>query len=127
MTGCSTEYLRKCIDNPKLLTLLTLLLTLCLTCALAKVKPTTYTSGDYEYILLADGTAEITHYMGYADNLTIPAELDGHSVTTIGDGAFDWCWTLTSITIPRDSFAEQYCIDNDLPYAYPDANDWLLN
>lgn len=77
--------------------------------------------------------------MGYADNLTIPAELDGHTVTAIGDKAFSCCDALTSVTIPDGvttigdyvfagcaalksisvtpgSYAEQYCIDNDLPY-----------
>ena len=71
------------------------------------------------------------------------------SVTSIGDQAFSFCSSLTSITLPdsltaigheafawcenvtftvgRDSYAKQYCIDNNLPYTYPDANDWLNN
>ena len=69
------------------------------------------------------------------------------SITTIGDYMFEGCSNLTSVTIPdsvtaigdeafsnsglteiivgRDSYAKQYCIDNGLPYTYPDANDWL--
>lgn len=46
------------------------------------------------------------------------------SVTAIGDGAFYGCSELT-ITVGRDSYAKKYCIDHDLPYTYPDANDWL--
>ena len=84
----------------KLLTIMTLLLTLCLTCAFAEDTPTSYTSGDYEYILLADGTAQITDYTGRDKKVTVPATLGGHTVTAIGDSAFDWCWTLTGITIP---------------------------
>ncbi len=84
----------------KLLTIMTLLLTLCLTCALAEDTPTTYISGDYKYILLADDTAQITDYTGSAKKVTIPAKLDGHTVTTIGEEAFKYCWELTSITIP---------------------------
>ena len=59
-----------------------------------------FTSGDFEYALLDDGTAEITKYGGNADVLAIPDALDGHAVTSIGDRAFYWCDSLTSITIP---------------------------
>ena len=51
-------------------------------------EPAVYTSGDYEYVLLEDGTAEITEYTGNASTLEIPAELDGHTVTSIGKRAF---------------------------------------
>ena len=152
------------------------------------------TSGDYTYTLLEDGGARIIDYAGDAEALTIPAELDGHSVRQIGDGAFTACFSLTSVTlpegltsigedafsycetlttitlpdgltsigdyafygcdaltsvtlpdslisigdyafwnspsdltltVPRDSYACQYAIDNGLAYTYPDANDWL--
>ena len=58
------------------------------------------TSGDFEYTLNTDGSATITEYSGEAESLTIPAELDGHPVTAIGDIAFFRCEALTSITIP---------------------------
>lgn len=48
------------------------------------------------------------------------------SVTNIGDFAFDGCPNLT-ITVSRESYARQYCIDNNLNYTYPDSNDWLNN
>lgn len=80
--------------------ILILLLTLALTCALAEDEQTVYTSGDYEYILLADGTAEITGYYGDSDDLLIPAELDGHPVTSIGAGAFANYISLSSVTLP---------------------------
>ena len=60
----------------------------------------TYTSGDYEYIVLSDGTAEITGYTGLATILTIPSKLGEYKVTGIGSHAFYWCSSLTSITIP---------------------------
>ena len=67
---------------------------LCAVCAGAEVW------GDYEYSVLDDGTLEITDYYGSATELEIPAEIDGKSVTSIGDSAFYYCSSLTSITIP---------------------------
>ncbi|MBR6707921.1 MAG: leucine-rich repeat domain-containing protein [Clostridia bacterium] len=52
------------------------------------LPPEKLTCGDFEYILLEDGTAEITGYKGTGENLTIPAEVDGYKVTHIGDMAF---------------------------------------
>ena len=78
----------------------------CWTGVLAEdVERETFTSGDYEYALLDDGTVEITGYKGSADLLAIPAELDGKAVTSIGDSAFFFCDSLTSVSIP-DSVAE---------------------
>ena len=57
-------------------------------------------SGDFEYEILYDGTAEITGYTGSAKELEIPGELDGYTVTSIGDWAFDFWTSLTSVTIP---------------------------
>ena len=47
------------------------------------------------------------------------------SVTSIGKYAFSECDSLASVVVGLDSYAEQYCVDNGLPYTYPDANDWL--
>ncbi len=81
------------------------------------------TSGDFEYTVLDDGTAEITKYIGLAVDLTIPSNIDGYTVTSIGDyacynnldllkvtisdsvtnigfGSFEACDCLTSVTIP---------------------------
>ena len=58
------------------------------------------TYGDYKYSVLADGTVEITGYTGSATEIEIPAAIDGKSVTSIGNSAFDSCTDLTSITIP---------------------------
>lgn len=59
------------------------------------------TSGDFEYVVPEDGTAQITGCNNYeAQALEIPAELDGLKVTGINVGAFWLCTSLTSITIP---------------------------
>ena len=60
------------------------------------------TSGDYEYEVLDDGTAQITKYNGNGSNLTIPSKLDGCTVTSIGDYVFAGCSKLTSVTIPKN-------------------------
>ncbi|MBR6499173.1 MAG: leucine-rich repeat domain-containing protein, partial [Clostridia bacterium] len=81
----------------KLLAILAALILLFAAYALAEE---TLTSGDYQYRLLDDGTAEITEYDGSDKTLEIPSDLDGHAVTSIGDHAFFFCDSLTSITIP---------------------------
>ena len=72
----------------------------CWTGAVADEERKTFTSGDYQYALLDDGTVEIAGYKGSADLLAIPAELDGKAVTSIGDCAFYLCSSLTSVSIP---------------------------
>ena len=49
-----------------------------------------------------------------------------NSVTAIGDYAFSDCPNLT-LTVSRNSYAAEYAKTNDIPYTYPDANDWLNN
>ena len=44
---------------------------------------------DYTYNALDDGTIEITSYSGSAENIVIPAQIDGKSVTRIGNNAFE--------------------------------------
>lgn len=61
----------------------------------------TFTSGDYEYALLDDGTVEITGYSGDAEELIIPDTLAGKKVTAIGYHAFFWSFSLMSVTIPH--------------------------
>lgn len=55
-------------------------------------------SGNYTYKILSDGTAEITRYNGRDTSITIPEELDGHTVSTVGEHAFMYC-SASSISI----------------------------
>lgn len=84
--------MKKTMRIALLLTALALLL-----CAAAEAE---YAFGDYAFILLDDGTAEITAHVGNESALTIPNCLDGHPVTAIGDEAFSCLTSLISITIP---------------------------
>ena len=99
-----------------------LLLSLCLTACAEKTEPEIFTCGDYRYILLEDGTAEIRDCSDKSSILVIPETLDGHTVskignhtftehgmseivipdtvTEIGDEAFFVCRNLTSIVLP---------------------------
>ena len=56
--------------------------------------------GEYSYTLQQDGSAEIVEYTGNPEALDLPAFLDGHPVTSIGDGAFQNGNRIQSITIP---------------------------
>ena len=57
--------------------------------AMAETAPSLYVSGDWQYTLLADGTAEITGYTGQERALRIPDQIDGRTVSSIGRQAFE--------------------------------------
>lgn len=59
-----------------------------------------YKADHYEYIILEDGTAEITAYNGSATQITIPESLGNNKVSSIGDGAFDYT-KIKNIIIPN--------------------------
>ena len=86
--------------------ILALLLLMSLSVSVAESQEeTAYTYGDFEYVLLEDGTAEITDYTGEATSLEIPDTLDRKTVRLIGRYAFSDCSDLTDISIP-DSVTE---------------------
>ena len=79
-----------------------LILVVCLILsATAEEKNGTYNPRYYDYILLDDGTVEIVGYTGREKELRIPDNLRGFTVTSIGERAFDGCYTLKSVMIPE--------------------------
>lgn len=56
-------------------------------------------SGDFEYEVLADDTARITNYIGTVYIVSIPEDLEGHSVTQIASNSFS-NRNLYHLTIP---------------------------
>ena len=87
--------MKKCIG----LFLFLVLLIVAFVCSAETTEPEVFTSGDYKYILLEDGTVKITKYSGKAEELIIPDELDGRKVTNIGDKAFS-LRDFSSVIIP---------------------------
>ena len=91
------------------------------------------TSGDYKYTLNTDDTIGISGYIGNANDITIPSEIDGRKVTSIADRAFWNCTSIKSITIPTSvtSIGKRvfgYCYnlasinaDNNLNYSSVDG------
>ena len=57
------------------------------------------TSGNWDYEI-ENGEATITGYDGSGGDVAIPSEIGGYPVTSIGDWAFYYCTSLTSVTIP---------------------------
>jgi len=94
------------------------------------------TSGDFEYEILEDGTAEIINYSGSATEISIPSTVNGYTVTSISGNTIDWCESLTSITIPSTVTNITYSIfagctgltniDIDSNNAYYSSEDGVL-
>lgn len=55
----------------------------------------------YKYKLLSDNTVEISAYKGNETTLDIPSTINGHIVSSIGEGAFRDLKTLSKVTIPN--------------------------
>ncbi|MBC2441404.1 leucine-rich repeat domain-containing protein, partial [Clostridium saccharobutylicum] len=58
------------------------------------------TAAGFTFSTGVDGSYKITGYTGTSKNVIIPSQIDGISVTSIGDDAFRNWSSLTSITIP---------------------------
>ena len=64
-----------------------------------------FQSGDLYYNITSDSTVEVSEAVSSITSAVIPSTVtyDGttYSVTSIGNSAFSWCFSLTSITIPN--------------------------
>lgn len=64
-------------------------------------------NGEYEYDIYVNDTVSITKYLGDDEEVTVPAEIDGVKVASIGldavsfIGAFQNCGSIVSVIIPE--------------------------
>lgn len=73
------------------------------------------TEGDFTYVVLDDGTAEIIDYNIGSEvrNLEIPSEIGGYTVTSIGNSAFRDAKNLLIVKIPETVKTIGYCAFED--------------
>ena len=64
-----------------------------------KKKQTILTSGDYQYVLHKDGSAELLYCLSDDAEIVLPDMLDGHRVTIIDTISFSL--SLTAVTLPN--------------------------
>lgn len=57
-------------------------------------------SQSFEYLVLDNGTVQITGYKGSSTTVSIPSTLDGKTVTSISSSAFTLNTTITKVSIP---------------------------
>lgn len=60
------------------------------------------TSGKFQYVVLGNGNAQIVGYTGKDSSISISSSIDGHDITSIGNGAFKGNSSLKTITIWAD-------------------------
>ena len=72
-------------------------------------------------VTIPDGVTAI-HEMTFSTCIYLKSIVIPDSVTSIGSHAFSDCRNVT-LTVGRDSYAEQYCIENGIDYTCPDRED----
>ncbi|MDY4812699.1 MAG: Ig-like domain-containing protein, partial [Ruminococcus sp.] len=70
------------------------------TYSLTMLNASAETTEKFSYNIMDNGTAQITKCYETAEDITIPQEIDGYSVTGIGDRVFSDCTGLSSVKIP---------------------------
>ena len=70
---------------------------------------------EFYYYENGDGTITVSGYQGKGGDIAIPSEIDGKTVTSVGDNAFSNQDKITSVTVPDtvksiQEFAFSYCL-----------------
>ena len=69
--------------------------------SVAAISSSAETFGDFQYGIIQGGTeVQVSRYLGAGGDVEIPATIEGIPVTGIGQEAFYFCETLTSVVIP---------------------------
>ena len=80
-----------------------------------RAEAETYRCGDFEYEVLSNGSCEIVSYKGHDSVVTIPAELNGRKVESLGTlYEFQHNVTLKEVIIP-DSVKRAKCVFTECP------------
>ncbi len=58
------------------------------------------TSGNYKYVVLEDGTIEISEYIGAQSTVNLPENIDGKIVSALGDELFRRVDTVKKVVVP---------------------------
>lgn len=66
-------------------------------------------ASDFEYTVGEDGGITITKYIGTDTDVVIPEKIEGKNVTVIGEGAFQGCGTVKSLSMPDTVTSVEYC------------------
>lgn len=78
-----------------------------------RVDSKTYTSGDFVYSILDDGTIVLMQYLGTAKNLVIPDKIDGRTVTKIYSTCFLDNSYIVNVTLPKNIlYLDMYAFRN---------------
>ena len=87
--------------------------------ALAEEATKTLSSGDWEYQLLEDDTIAITKYTGEEEQVLIPSELEGKTVSKLIGFGWSGCKEITIpgsvVTIDQNPFSSCYSLANMSP------------
>ena len=74
-------------------------------CANVLWAQTTFTIGNLTYTVIDSMQVKVSSCVDTYDSIVIPTEVTNqrrtYSVTTIGHGAFEDCWLITSISLPN--------------------------
>ena len=98
---CYTNNILGCMK--KMLTFIgAAVLLLCLACSITVKSESKYyyTDDGYTYTINDKNEVCIERYGGTAEELTVPAIIDGRKVTSIGNNAFSYSEILTSVSLP---------------------------
>ena len=78
---------------------ISLLLAIMMILSIIPLTASAATYGDLTYTV-SNGKVTISDCSEYATSVVIPSKINGYPVTSIGDHAFYYCKSLTSVTIP---------------------------
>lgn len=99
--------------------------------ALPAMADTVRISGDFQYTLKGNGTATIVGYTGEHTDIILPNQIDGYTVTTIGESAFSLeepPMSSISVTLPNTTIsieAKAFANRNVFSINLPDAVEYI--